>query len=94
MPKNISKTQICKYAILTCLSETDKLNFEQISRNIEYEDRVIVSALGNLLTWRDIKKSIGVDKKTEYQITNTGKKKQKHFKNVKNYDKLWKPSWD
>lgn len=94
MSGDISKTKICKYAILTCLSKEDTLNFEQISGNIEYEDKVIVTALGNLLTWRDIKKGIGEDKKTEYRITNTGKKKQKYFKDVKNYGKLWKPPWE
>lgn len=94
MYRKPSRLQLCRYAVLTCLSEADTLSFNDISQSMDFEDNNIVRTLGALLNAKNIKRIKKEGVKTQYKITNSGKIKQKYFRNKRRFDKLWKAPWE
>ncbi len=89
----MSNVQICKYAVLTCLSEAEMLDFETLSYYSDFENTVVLTTLGKLLSWNEVRKVQKRGKNKEYQITDSGLLKLKYFKKH-HYHNFWQPPWE
>lgn len=92
-PKKPSKHQLCKYAILMCLSEARKLDFKALHIHTGFENKTLIRILGKLIQWQEVKKENENEKHMEYSITKAGMNKLNYFKR-KGYGKYWKPAWE
>ena len=86
-----SKHQLCKYAILMCLSGSHSLDFEQLGQHTGFEDKTIVRILGKLMQWQEVKKEDGENGNKMYVITKAGTNKLNYFKR-NGYNQYWQPA--
>lgn len=89
----LSDSQICKYAVLKCLSESEQLTFEKLETYTGFKSKKILFVLGKLIGWGEVKKIKNNKKNITYVISKSGHKKLSYFES-KGYSEFWKPPWD
>ena len=81
--------RINKYAVLKCLSlsQEEMMDFETLHRCTGIEGKRLVTALGRLIDWKDIRRDKS-KKPTTYTITKAGYRKLKYFER-NGFEKYW-----
>lgn len=88
-----SKYQLCKYAVLMVLSESNSgKTLAELEQLTGFKQKDLLNVVKRLIAWHDAKQIKGGSSK-KFIILADGKQKLDYFDRTRNYKDYWTPPW-